>query len=99
MKRILALVLILSMMISLASCGCQDRNIGKLYTITFESNGGSTVPSQTVEARKTVQRPVTPTKEGFIFGGRTFYFYGGRKDEEDCLDLIISSACGKFGSL
>ncbi|MBQ3000127.1 MAG: leucine-rich repeat protein [Oscillospiraceae bacterium] len=69
MKRILAIILILSIMLSLASCGCQDRNIGRLYTITFESNGGSTVPSQTVEARKTAQRPVAPTKEGFIFGG------------------------------
>lgn len=69
MKRILAIVLVVSMMLSLASCGCQRREQGTVYLVTFETNGGSTVPSQTVEARKALQRPTDPTKEDHTFAG------------------------------
>ncbi len=37
------------------------------YTVTFDSDGGSTVESQTIEEGKTVARPSSPTKEGFTF--------------------------------
>ena len=37
------------------------------YTITFNSNGGSSVASQTVEAGRTVNRPSNPTRNGYIF--------------------------------
>lgn len=40
-----------------------------IYTVTFESNGGSTVESQSVEEGKTIIKPTDPTKEGYIFGG------------------------------
>lgn len=39
------------------------------YTVTFETNGGSAVATQTVEEGKTVTEPADPTKEGFIFDG------------------------------
>jgi len=39
------------------------------YTITFESNGGSTVDSITLAVGATVTAPTDPTKEGFTFGG------------------------------
>ena len=41
----------------------QDR------TITFESNGGSQVQSQTVKYDAAAQQPVDPTREGYDFGG------------------------------
>ena len=39
------------------------------YTITFESNGGSTVGPITLAVGATVSAPTNPTKEGFTFGG------------------------------
>jgi len=38
------------------------------YTVTFETNGGSTVGSQTVRSGKTISY-VEPTKSGYIFDG------------------------------
>ena len=34
----------------------------KDYTVTYESNGGSTVPSQTVKYNETANKPADPTR-------------------------------------
>ena len=53
------------------------------YTVTFNSNGGSSVSSMRVNAGSTITTP-TPTRRGYVFGGwytdRNFnnYFYDGR---------------------
>lgn len=39
------------------------------YTITFDSNGGSAVESQTVKRGMTVAEPTAPTLEGYVFKG------------------------------
>lgn len=39
------------------------------YTITFDSNGGSEVPSATYEYNADVTEPAPPTREGFTFIG------------------------------
>jgi uncharacterized repeat protein (TIGR02543 family) len=39
------------------------------FTVTFESNGGSEVASQTVEYGKNVTEPAPPVLEGFTFSG------------------------------
>ncbi len=39
------------------------------YTVTFESNGGSTVTSQSVTEGNTATEPETPTKAGCLFDG------------------------------
>ena len=39
------------------------------YTVTFNSKGGSSVPSQTVEKNSTVKKPTDPTREDYIFTG------------------------------
>ena len=41
----------------------------KTFTVQFESNGGSPVPSQTVTEGDVVARPEDPSKEGFSFAG------------------------------
>lgn len=38
-------------------------------TVTFESNGGSDVESQSVEPGNKILYPITPTKENYIFAG------------------------------
>ena len=39
------------------------------YTVTFDSNGGSAVKSQTVEENDKVVKPSDPTREGYRFEG------------------------------
>ena len=39
------------------------------FTVTFDSQGGSTVAAQTVKQDGKVTMPDTPTKEGYTFGG------------------------------
>lgn len=39
------------------------------YTVTFEANGGSVTPSQTVPYRGTVTEPTEPTRDGYDFAG------------------------------
>lgn len=39
------------------------------YTVTFDSNGGSKVSKQTLEAGKTATKPSNPTKSGYTFKG------------------------------
>lgn len=39
----------------------------KKYTVTFDSNGGTSVASQKVESGKKATKPADPTKEGYTF--------------------------------
>gem|GEM_PF-5654168 len=39
------------------------------YTVTFNSNGGSAVPAQTVKAGEKAVKPANPTKSGYSFSG------------------------------
>lgn len=49
----------------LTACGCTKED----FNVTFDSDGGSNVKSQTVEKGETVTKPENPTKEGFSFSG------------------------------
>ena len=42
-----------------------------VYTITFDSNGGSSVATQNVEGNQLVVKPQDPTKDGYLFTGWT----------------------------
>lgn len=50
---------------------CQDVTIivSSECTVTFESNGGTEVPSQTVRYGETVERPENPLREGYHLTG------------------------------
>jgi len=37
------------------------------FTVTFDSNGGSSVPSQTINSGATATRPTNPTRSGYTF--------------------------------
>jgi uncharacterized repeat protein (TIGR02543 family)/prepilin-type N-terminal cleavage/methylation domain-containing protein len=39
------------------------------YTVSFYSNGGSNVSSQSIASGQTATRPTNPTKSGYTFGG------------------------------
>ena len=40
-----------------------------IYTVTFDSAGGTPVESQLVKGGETVDYPISPTREGYIFAG------------------------------
>ena len=89
MKKILFLTLL--MLILSGACLTSCFNFGnsgntnnqssnstteKSYTVTFDSDGGSSVDKQTVVSGKYAKEPAAPTKSGYIFMG---WYYGSDK--------------------
>ena len=72
MKKILVAILLVAVAL-LAFTGCGDS-----YTVTFDSDGGSSVAAQTVESGAKAEKPADPTKAGYTFAG---WFVG--EDEYD----------------
>ncbi|MCD7944907.1 MAG: CAP domain-containing protein [Clostridia bacterium] len=50
------------------------------YTVTFDSDGGSSVPSQTVAYNSSAAEPTAPSKKGYVFDG--WYSIVDQYDEE-----------------
>lgn len=46
-----------------------DPETPNIYTVTFESNGGSAVEAQQVEAGKMAMKPAAPTRDNYEFAG------------------------------
>ena len=46
-----------------------DEDRTPVYTVKFDSNGGTKVPSQKVEEGGKITEPETPVREGYIFDG------------------------------
>ncbi len=67
MKKLRFGLLLLVSCLFLSGCGCEKET--KNYTVTFNSNGGSAVESQTVKENGLVTKPTDPTKEGYTFSG------------------------------
>jgi len=69
--------LLVSLLFSLSSCSGGTNYVGTSggtsggtsYTVTFKTNGGSAVDSQTVAAGETAKEPEDPKKDGYKFGG------------------------------
>jgi len=54
------------MFAAFALFGCKETK-DTVYTVTFNSDGGTSVPRQTVEAGETVTAPENPSKQGYVF--------------------------------
>ena len=59
-KLTLLIVLAVLFVVSLAACG-------KVYTVTFDSNGGSAVGRVEVKNNETLEAPAAPTRNGYTF--------------------------------
>ncbi len=66
-------VICIIVIIAIPKDGGSDTS-GDSFTVVFESNGGSSVASQTVSRGERVEYPEEPTREGYIFGG--WYVHG-----------------------
>ena len=60
---IAAIVAIVLIILLLKGCGAKE------FTVTFNSNGGSAVSSQTVKDGESATKPSNPTREGYEFAG------------------------------
>lgn len=69
MKQFLSLLCSLAICAIVAISCSDDEKVVKTFTVTFDSQGGSSVPSQTINEGDKVSEPTAPTKEGFLFGG------------------------------
>lgn len=61
MKKIFSVFLTLLTVVVLV--GCKP----KTYTVTYDSDGGTNVPTATVKKGELVKKPEDPTKEGYVF--------------------------------
>lgn len=61
-KRIILFVLVTSLLLSL--CACTNK---KVYTVNFDTDGGSFVAAQNVNENAKVVEPKSPTKDGYEF--------------------------------
>lgn len=52
-----------------SSGGSKKDDTANVYTVSFDSNGGTNVKSQSVEKGKNVTKPTDPTREGYVFKG------------------------------
>ncbi|MCH5155318.1 MAG: leucine-rich repeat protein [Clostridiales bacterium] len=69
MKKLrIAAICILAVLAVFAFGACSSKKSPKMYTVTFNTMGGSAVSSYKLEAGKKITRPKTiPTKEMFVF--------------------------------
>ena len=57
--------------ITLVATWEQQQVVPTVYTVTFDSNGGSAVTAQTIEEGQKATKPADPTKSGYDFKGWT----------------------------
>ena len=71
MKKILSFLFILVFAFALVGCNKDNKKDDDSITVTFNTNGGSSIDSVTVTAEnaKTFALPANPTKEGYVFEG------------------------------
>jgi len=69
-----------------------------LYTVTFNSNGGSSILSQLVEENNKARKPDSPTKEGYNFNG--WYYNNEEFDFNSAItkDITLIAKWSKISS-
>ena len=66
-----------------------DNNLTDLYTVTFDSNGGSIIPSTTVEKDSKLTKPTNPTRDGYTFGTWKYNNQEWNFDNEVTSNMIL----------
>ena len=70
-KRFSFVTLLLIMVFTVIACDDTEDPVDPIdpvtYTVTFNTNGGSTISAITIEENETVTQPTNPAKEGYTF--------------------------------
>jgi len=77
MKKFKICVLALIACLFLTGCGCTNNKLTE-FTVTFDSNGGTSVSSVVVTKDEKVSEPANPTRDGYTFNG--WYLDGEKYD-------------------
>ncbi len=78
LKSLMLLVMVAVLSITLVGCGCSKKET--IYTVTFDSNGGTKVEKQEVKENEKVEKPSNPTRKGYKFKG---WYLDGKKYDFD----------------
>ena len=92
MKKTSKLLIILFAFVTAFTVSCSKEKEEELpkFKVTFESNGGSTIVTQEVEAGSKINKPSNPTKKDAIFGG--WFVDQDFKDEWDfSKDVVVDN--------
>ena len=97
------LLLIFAMMFCFTACGCFGiRQEKDSVTVTFDTDGGSTVESQIIAKGGAIVKPETPEKTGYIFDKWVLdgkeYEFGSAVNENITLKAVWKDASGSSGS-
>ncbi len=72
-RKFTALLAAMALFFVFAACKTQlnseEEKKAVTYTISFDSDGGSSVESQSVEEGGTASKPADPSKDGYVFKG------------------------------
>lgn len=91
-KKMLGLILLVAASILFVACDKKPVEPDPIIpekeyvTVTFNSNGGSGVTTQTIEKGKKALEPTDPTKDGFTF----IYWYTSDETVEFSFDTVVS---------
>ncbi len=105
MKHILRLVSLVALL-ALLLVGCTKQTPPEdevvYYTVSFDANGGTDVPSMTVQAGGQISEPEEPTRENYIFDGwkngtETWIFTYHNVNSDVTLKASWKSAADVFG--
>ncbi|MBO7439031.1 MAG: InlB B-repeat-containing protein [Bacteroidales bacterium] len=69
MKKLLFYTLFVFTLFAVYSCGDDEDDGRTKFTVTFDTDGGSAVPSQTVKEGEQAVKPEDPTKDNLVFEG------------------------------
>ena len=66
LKNVATVVACFAVYLMLSGCD-EEKDNPTQFTVTFDSNGGSEVPPQSVEGGKKAEKPDDPTRTGYTF--------------------------------
>ncbi|MBR0481260.1 MAG: InlB B-repeat-containing protein [Firmicutes bacterium] len=89
MKKVLAILIALTMVFALTSCGKGEKDT---VTVSFDTDGGSEIEAQVITKGSAVVKPDTPKKTGYIFDKWTLngsqYEFGTAVNEDITLKAV-----------
>lgn len=68
-RTVLVFILIALLATVFVACGEKEESKDVVFTVTFDSQGGSDVPSVAVKEGEKITLPSNPTKAGYVFDG------------------------------